>query len=335
MITMKDLSAICGVSISTVSKALNSQPEVNPETAEHIRQVARDMGYHPNAAARYLKTNRSYNIGVLFADQIKHEYFSLVLDSIREAAQTAGYDITFISNKIGTGDMSFYTHASYRNCDGVIIAQARFEDQQVIQLVTSELPAVVLDHVFSGCPYIMSDNVQGMSEILRYVTSMGHTRIAFIHGEERSIVTQKRLSGFYKACMEMGVKVPEEYIVEAKYHSPKESGLSTRSLLALPEPPTCILYPDDYSYMGGLTEIEKHGLSIPDDISVVGYDGINLSTLLRPRLTTFRQNVEGIGRAAVAKLIEQIENPDADIEMQVLINGNLQIGDTVKRMKES
>lgn len=332
MITMRDLSTVCGVSVSTVSKALNSQSDVNPEKAEHIRQVARDMGYHPNAAARYLKTNRSYNIGVLFADHIKHEYFSLVLDSVREAAQTAGYDITFISNKIGTGEMSFYTHASYRSCDGVIIAQARFEDPQVVQLVTSELPAVVIDHVFPGCPSIMTENVQSMSEILRYVTGMGHTRIAFIHGEERSIVTQKRLSGFYKACMEQGIKVPEEYVIEAKYHSPKESGLATRALLALPEPPTCILFPDDYSYMGGLTEIEKHGLSIPNDISAVGYDGINLSTLLRPRLTTYRQNVEELGRAAVAKLIEQIEKPESKIETRVVINGNLQIGDSVKHL---
>jgi len=178
----------------------------------------------------------------------------------------------------------------------------------------------------------MTDNVQGMAEILRYVTGMGHTRIAFIHGEERSAVTQKRLSGFYKACMELGIKVPEEYVIEAKYHSPKESGLTTRTLLALPEPPTCILYPDDYSYMGGLTEIEKHGLSIPGDISAVGYDGINLSTLVRPRLTTYRQNVEEIGRAAIDKLIELIEKPKAEIETQVIIHGNLQIGDSVKHI---
>lgn len=330
MVSMKDLSAICGVSVSTVSKALNGQPDVNMDTAEHIRQVAHDMGYHPNAAARYLKTNRSYNIGVLFADQIKHEYFSLVLDSVREAAQSSGYDITFISDKIGTSDMSFYKHASYRSCDGVVIAQARFEDPQVFQLATSEIPTVVLDHVFPGCPSIMSDNVQSMSEILQYVVGMGHKRIAFIHGEERSIVTQKRLNGFYKACMELGIKVPDEYIISAKYHSPKESGLATRSLLALPEPPTCILYPDDYSYMGGQTEIEKHNLSIPNDISVVGYDGINLSTLLRPRLTTFRQNVEELGRAAIASLIAQIENSDAEINPQVIIYGSLQIGDSVK-----
>ena len=173
-----------------------------------------------------------------------------------------------------------------------------------------------------------------MEEILDYVSGMGHTRIAFIHGEERSAVTQKRLSGFYKACMGLGIKVPEEYILEAKYHSPKESGLATRSLLELREPPTCILYPDDYSYMGGFTEIEKHGLSVPKDISAVGYDGINLAEMFRPRLTTYRQNVEEIGRAAVHSLIAQIENPGEKLRDQVIIRGSLLIGDSVRKIDE-
>lgn len=332
MVTIKDLSNICGVSVSTISKALNGQPDVNPETAESIRKIAHDLGYHPNSAARFLKTNRSYNIGVLFADQLKHEYFSLVLDSIREASQASGYDITFISNKIGNSEMSFLKHASYRNCDGVVIAQARFEDPQVVELATSELPTVVIDHVFSECPSIMSENVRSMEEILAYVSEMGHTRIAFIHGEERSAVTQKRLSGFYKACMGLGIKVPEEYVLEAKYHSPKESGLATRVLLEMPEPPTCILFPDDYSYMGGLTEIEKHGLSVPKDISAVGYDGINLSEMFRPRLTTYRQNVEELGRTAIDLLIAQIENPGEKMRNQVIIRGSLLIGDSVRKI---
>lgn len=334
MVTIKDLSDICGVSVSTVSKALNGQPDVNPETAESIRRIAHDIGYHPNAAARYLKTNRSYNIGVLFADQLKHEYFSLVLDSIREAAQSLGYDITFISNKIGNSEMSFLKHASYRSCDGVVIAQARFEDPQVVELATCDLPTVVIDHVFSECPSIMSENVRSMTEILEYVNRLGHRRIAFIHGEEQSAVTQKRLSGFYKGCMELGIKVPEEYVLGAKYHKPKESGLATRALLALSEPPTCILYPDDYSYMGGLSEIEKHGLSVPGDISAVGYDGIHLAEMLRPRLTTYRQNVEEIGRKAIDLLIEQIEKPDEKIHTMITVRGSLQIGDSVRRILE-
>ncbi|HPK15837.1 MAG: hypothetical protein BWY35_00843 [Firmicutes bacterium ADurb.Bin248] len=118
--------------------------------------------------ARSLKTNRSYNLGVLFADHINHEYFALVLDSIRDAAKDSGHDITFISNRIGEADISFYRHALYRSCDGVVIAQARFEDPNVVDLAASALPIVVIDHVFPERVSVMSENVQSMVEIMRY-----------------------------------------------------------------------------------------------------------------------------------------------------------------------
>lgn len=330
MVTLKKLSEICGISVSTVSKAINGQPDVNPETAERIRQVARDLGYHPNAAARSLKTNRSYNIGVLFEDHINHEYFALVLDSIRDAAMDFGYDISFICNRIGEKKISFYRYAVYRNCDGVVIAQARFENPEVVELATSNLPIVVLDHVFPGRVSVMSENQQGMVEILRHVADKGHRKIAFIHGQDSSIVTQKRIGGFYKGCMEVGIQTSEEYVVRAKYHSPEDSGLATKTLLSLPSPPTCILYPDDFSYLGGLAEIEKHGLSVPDDVSVVGYDGIYLSKFLRPQLTTYRQDVKTIGKVAVEKLIEQIKHPGKRHDEHITIKGMLQPGNSVK-----
>ncbi len=336
MVTLKQLSQICDISVSTVSKAMNGQPDVNPDTAERIRQVARDLGYHPNAAARSLKTNRSYNIGVLFADRINHEYFANVLDSIRDTATDFGYDIMFISNRIGNSEISFYRHATYRNCDGVIITEARFEDPYIVELAASDLPIVVLDHVFPGRVSIMSENVESMVEIMSYVVSKGHRKIAFIHGQESGFTTQKRIAGFYKGCMELGIRTPEEYIVKGKYHDPDESALATGKLLSLPSPPTCILYPDDYSYLGGLSEIEKRGLSVPDDISAVGYDGIHLSTLLRPKLATYRQDAEIIGKEAVKKLIEQIEQPGKFQDKQIIIKGALQPGNSVKQLdKES
>ena len=311
---------------------MNGQPDVNPETAARIRKIARDLGYRPNAAARSLKTKRSYLIGVLFADQINHEYFANVLDSIRDTATELGYDIMFISNRIGESEMSFYNHAAYRNCDGVIIMEARFEDPDVVELAASDLPMVVLDHVFSGCVSVMSNNVKSMVEIIHYVVGKGHRKIAYIHGQENGFITQKRIAGFYKCCMELGIRIPEEYIIQGKYHNPEESAIATEKLLSLPEPPTCIIYPDDYSYLGGLRVIEKRGLSIPDDISAVGFDGIRLSTHLRPRLATYRQDAEMMGRQAVIKLIEQIERPGGKHEELVYIEGSLQPGNSVKKI---
>ena len=335
MVTITDISKACGVSRATVSKALNGASDVSPETTKRIRETAARLGYLPNATARALKMGRSYNIGVLFSDAtgggISHEYFSRILESVKAEAERLGYDITFISKDLGRLSMDYYEHAKYRNCDGVVIASADFEDPAIRRLAQSEIPTVTLDYSFDSRSSILSDNVQGMEALVRFVHSKGHRKIAFIHGEMTS-VTQKRLASFRKTLCSLGIKVPAEYVQEARFHDPRSSGLATRALLELSERPTCILYPDDLSFLGGFSELEKHGLSIPKDMSVAGYDGIPLSQVLRPRLSTYRQGAEQMGAEAARLLIEQIENPDTWIPQQITVEGELLEGDTVSEI---
>ena len=211
----------------------------------------------------------------------------------------------------------------------MFIASADFLDPAISRLVMSEIPTVTLDYSFDSRSSIISDNVRGMDQLVRYVHSNGHRRLAFIHGEMTS-VTQKRIASFKKTCAALGIQVPQEYVREAVYHDPRSSGLATRALLALPQPPTCIFYPDDLSFLGGMSELEKHSLSIPADMSVVGYDGIPLSQVLRPRLTTYRQSAETIGKEAAKLLVDEIEHPDTWIPQQVTVEGELLKGDTVR-----
>ncbi len=335
MVTLKDISKECGVSVATASKALNGLSDISEETARYIRETAKRMGYLPNAAARSLKTNRSHNIGVLFVDKtssgLKHEYFSVVLSSVKDEAELLGYDVTFISKDIANLDMNYYEHAKYRSCDGVVVASVDFKDADVIQLVESEIPTVTLDHVFDNTTAILSDNIGGMVDIVEYVYKMGHRKIAIIHGEDTS-VTQKRLASFRKTCERLGLNIPEEYIKTGAYHDPKAAALAARALVSLEDRPTCIIFPDDFSFIGGMNEMEKHHLSIPDDISAVGYDGILLSQVLRPKLTTYKQDAEMMGREAARKLVEEIENPKTYIPQQIMVSGRLIEGDTVKRL---
>ena len=335
MVKIKDIAERCGLSIASVSKALHGDSDLNPKTAEYIRSVAKEMGYIPNASARLLKTKRSYNIGVLFVDEtssgLEHEYFSSMLNSIKDEAEKNGYDITFISHHFGKNYLTFYEHAKYRNVDGVIIASVDFKDPEVVQLVESEIPVVTVDYDFNDVASIVSDNVQGVRDIVNYLTSMGHKKIAFITGDDTS-VTQKRIASFYNTCQENNITVKDEYVIKGRYHIPQVSGEATRKLLNLEERPTVIMYPDDYSLLGGITEIEKHGLKIPQDISVVGYDGIKLSRLFRPVITTYVQNSTGIGIKATQKLIDLIEKPKTTINDRTLVTGSLQTGDTVKKI---
>lgn len=335
MVTIKDISKKCGYSSATVSKALNGGADINQKTVEHILNVAKGMGYFPNAVARALKTNRTYNLGVLFVDKtfsgLAHEYFSSVLNSFKVEAERLGYDITFISRNINRVGMSYLDHCHYRGCDGVVIASIDFSDPDVVELVQSNIPIVTIDHVFNECTSILSDNVQSVKDLVTHVYNKGHRKIAFIHGEDTS-VTRKRLGSFHRTCSNLGIDVQSEYLRAAIYHDPKSSGLATRELLALKNRPSCILYPDDFSILGGITEIERAGLSIPEDISIVGYDGIHLSQVLRPRLTTLRQDTEILGREAAAQLVDAIENPKSYIPQQIVVPGTVIEGETVKQL---
>ena len=119
MVSLKDISVRCGVSVATVSKALNGHKDVSDATRERLLKVAKEMGYFPNSQARALKTNRTYNLGVMFLDEagsgLTHEFFAKVLNSFKIEAESAGYDITFINKDIGERKMSTYEHCKYRN----------------------------------------------------------------------------------------------------------------------------------------------------------------------------------------------------------------------------
>ncbi|MEE0955605.1 MAG: LacI family DNA-binding transcriptional regulator [Eubacterium sp.] len=332
MVTIKDIARECGVSPATVSKALNGYGDINPVTAEGIRAKAQEMNYHPNLAARQLKTNISRNIGVVFEDEtnsgLAHEHFSRILNSAKDEAEHLGYDITFISEVFGG---SFVEHCRNRKCDGVLITTADFAQPSIVELVDSEIPTVSIDYAFENQTCIMSDNMEGEYRLTRYLIEQGHRKIAFIHGE-KTAVTIKRLRGFYQACQEAGIEVPDAYVIEGKYHETSNSAIATRSLMQMRNRPTAILYPDDYAYIGGSTELRNMGIRVPEDVSVAGYDGIGLSQVLSPKLTTWCQDTDKIGRCAARKLVELIESKGKAKAEQVLVSGRLQKGESVSRV---
>ena len=330
MVSIKDIAGQCGVSAATVSKALNGHTDISRKTRELVQQTADEMGYHPNSSARALKTNRTYNIGVLFVDEslngLTHDYFSHVLDGVRVCAEEHGYDITFINNS--TGNMSYLNHSRYRGFDGVVIACVNFNDPDVIELADSEIPIVTIDHSYEHRFSVLSDNEGGISELVKYILSEGHKKIAYIHGNEAT-VTRMRLKGFYDTMKNAGEDVREEYVLASTYRNPDNAFRLTKKLLALRDRPTCILYPDDYSCIGGISALNEAGLRIPEDISIAGFDGIFLSQFLSPRLTTYRQASDRIGRIAAEKLIQLMESYKSPQVESITVAGKLLKGGSV------
>lgn len=335
MSSITDIAKACGVCKSTVSKALNGAPDIGAATREKVIKAAEELGYRPNSVARALKTNRTNMIGILYEDGgdmsfgLTHEYFASILEGFRKQAEESKYEITFIN--CHSNDMSYYENCRYRNFDGVALICTDFSDPQVAELVNSNMPIVSIDYVFNGKTAVMSDNLSGMEAVMNYVYEMGHRRIAFIHGTD-SEVAKARMVGFYRAVQEKNLKIPEEYMKEAYYHDPETSAEMTEQLLALQKRPTCILYPDDFSAMGGINVIRQMGLRIPEDVSVVGYDGIILSKVMEPALTTLHQQTEKVGRTAARELIHLIQNPKTTPSQIISIPGELWEGMSVKKL---
>ncbi len=332
MVSMKDIARTCGVSVATVSKALNGHDDISEETRERIVQTADEMGYMANSAARALKTNRTYNIGILFVDLqnsgLTHEYFAAALNSFRIEAERCGYDLTFINSNVGHQNRSYLQHARYRGVDGVAIICVEFQDPLLQELVYSDLPVVTLDHAFQNRAAVLSDNMNGMETLVRFAYGRGHRRIAYIHGD-RTAVTENRVTGFFRACEEVGLKVPDEYVISSHYHEPVSCYEATRRLLGLPNRPSCIFFPDDYAGIGGINAIHEAGLRIPEDISIIGYDGMDLAKTMDPHLTTWEQNTPELGRLAASMLIARIEHPRTTAAEHIVVTGRLLEGASV------
>lgn len=337
MIRLKDVAQKCGVSIATVSKALADKSDISEETKDYIRKVCDDMGYMPNATARALKIRRTYNMGILLNSEdlsgLTHDYFARVVESFRRNVERHGYDITFISNG-KNGIMTYLEHSRYIGVDGVLVACVDYNDPAVVDLINSEIPVVTIDHAFDSCNSVVSDNIQGMNDLVNYICELGHTRIAYIYGDNTS-VTQNRVASYFRTLEEKGITVPDFFARPSLYRNPQMSHDITKELLKLRHRPTCIIYPDDYSCIGGLNAIKEMGLHVPEDISIAGYDGVYASQILDPQLTTIRQDTDEIGRIAAEKLIGCVENPRTSLIEKTVVGGHLLTGGTVGPCKVS
>ena len=338
MVSIKEVAARCKVSPATVSKALNDKSDVGEETKQKIRKIAEEMGYTPNATARALRTKRSHSIGLLGGGQrnsaLTDEFFSHVINAFKVAVEKRGYEILFINKEIGNYGMTYLEHCRYRGVDGLLIAHVLYQDPEVQELLHSDLPIITMDRVVDGKTSLCFDYVQGIRDLVTYIHGMGHEKIAYIHGESGNM-TNARAESFKKIMGELGLTVPKEYLREGRYLDYERAAALTEELLELENPPTCIMYPNDFSALGGIGKIYEKKLSIPEDVSVVGYDGIPLAKAITPALTTLGQDSGKMGEAMAEQLISLIENPENTEVKRIIIQGRVFPGKSVKNLKKA
>jgi LacI family transcriptional regulator len=315
LVTIKDISKKSGFSVATVSKALNNYKDISLSTREEILRVCEEMGYVPNFSARSLKTHRSHTIGIIFEEVtnqgLQHPLFSKILESFKSVVESRGYDIMFLAKSMGKEDGSYYQHSKRKQVDGILVLCEDFNSDEMNELYDSHVPLVIIDYFVQSAITITSNNEEAMNQGVTYLKNLGHKKIANIFGDRTSYIGGTRKRAFEEAMKKNGLDVHEEFLLSGEFFSKEDGYRAMKKILALNTQPSAIFCASDLLAIGAIQAVKEAGKKVPEDFSIVGFDGIDLGQLITPRLTTIRQDARKMGEIAARKVMQIIEHPEA------------------------
>ena len=322
--TIKDVAERAGVSIATVSRALNDKGDVSGSTRERVREVARSVGYSPDPAARSLAGQKTRLVAIIVGDNAGHRdlsliFFGRVLTAISRRLSESGYDPLLLP----PGDIGFD-----HGVDAAILIGVDADDRLVGELVARGVPLVGVDVRCASdhSAYVGSNHADGVRLALGHLHALGHRRIAHLAGATNTSAGAERLEAFRGEASTLGLDIPEELIRRADFSS--ASGYrETCALLALDERPTAIVAASDLMALAALQAIRDGGLQPGHDIAVVGFDDLEAAALAYPPLTTIRQDRQELGTLAASRAIELIEDqeatpPDAILPVELVVRAS-------------
>ncbi|RJX41261.1 LacI family transcriptional regulator [Paenibacillus pinisoli] len=317
MLTIKDIAKAAGVSVTTVSRALNGYDDVNERTRQKIKTIADQMGYSPNMAARYLISKKTNTLGLLLSnvtrDSSKDNIAFEVLCGINDRSGELDYDLVlFSTTPQKQTTKSYKTLCQERGVDGVIIMGMRLDDPYLKEIVTSNIPCVLIDIQLEGpnVGYVTSDNTSGSVAAVKHLLDSGHRHIAMINGHAQADVSILRLEGYKQALAEQGIPFDESLVVNGRFSEQGGKEAASRILTSNPEV-TAIFCASDLMAIGAIQGIKEMGKSVPGDVSVIGFDNIDLASYYSPALTTVHQHKYELGYHSAQVLIDMLENKEA------------------------
>ncbi len=306
--SIRDVAQRAGVSIATVSRAVNRIPTVNAELARRVWEAIDEVGYLPNTQARALVSGRSKMLG-LIVSEITNPFFPELVQEFENLAVAQGYEVLIGSTNYDPARTeSLMRRLLQRNVDGVAVMTFGVEEDLVQQLVEREFPLVFVDAgpVLPNIHILKVDYGEGIRQGVQHLAALGHRSIAFISGPLSQRSPAIRRDAFLKSMAELGLIVPREHIIEGDHTM--EGGMDAiEKLLLLHQLPTAIMCSNDMTAIGVLHGLYRTTHRVPDDISVVGFDDIHLAQFMLPPLTTVQMSCKDLARAAVEALRAGIE----------------------------
>lgn len=310
--SIKEIAKILNISPSTVSRALNDKPDISKNLKEKVSKVAKEIGYKKNSIAARLVNQKSNTIGVFFLSRnyINNEENSgfKYIETILAKIKKKNYDMILFSVDSDLADKKKYIDiCTERQIEGAIFIGLEDTDENTELLRNIEIPTVILEKKVSGknISYIGSDNEYGINLVLDHLLELGHSKIAFIKGMDIIECAKERFSTFQKRMKFLNI-YNENFIKDGNFRM-KSGYIATKELLSQKEKPTAIIACSDLMAIGAMKAIREEGLSIPEDISLVGYDGFDIGDYLNPSLTTVYQDFIELGNLAIDTLFSMIE----------------------------
>lgn len=316
MSNIREVARLAGVSVATVSRTLSHPEMVSEATQKKVREAVRKVNYQPNMLARNFRSARSYSIVVLVPD-IANPFFALVIRSIERQAQKKGYSVLLGDTQDSSArEQEYIRLVETRLADAIL--QLRPVSDQFTAGKSFSFPYLhACATESSPGPCIRVDNAHAFQHITEYLISLGHTRIGLITGLAVNPHTVDRLKGFKAALSNAGLTYDPTLVTEGEYSI--WSGVNAASRLCkLPQPPTAIACMNDEMAIGAIQAVKAHGLRVPEDISVTGFDDISYARYCDPPLTTIGQPADDMGALAVDMLLSLINDEQLATEDKVL-----------------
>lgn len=316
-VTLKEVAKKSGLSVTTVSRALNDHSDVAEETKEAIRDVANSLGYVPNLNARRLKMEKAEAIGLIIPKgnlRFSDPFFSDLLSGIVEQSAQYGLELNITSPL--SDDKVEETYLSYinsRRVDGFIIVRVQQNDPRIQLLKNRNFPFVAFGHIEADMPYpyVDEDGAAGIKTAVSHLVSLGHRRIACITEPLHLAKSSARLQGYLEGLEVHGLTAVSDYIIEGNFR--QRSGYAcTQTLLNLDDPPTAIIAVNDLLALGAMTAVRDHGLTVGKEISITGFDDILLAEYADPPLTTLHQPAHKIGTLLCQTLVKLINKDETE-----------------------
>ncbi len=332
-VTIYDVAKKAGVSISTASKALNDRKDVGEKTKEKVKQIAKELSYEPSHFARALAMKKTGNIGVLTVryystPMLTNPFYSKIIEGIEEGLMDSELNlITNVIRKEQIENLELPKMVKEKNVDGLILLG--YMPENFVELIVNKgLPVIVVDnYVNENISMIVTDDEGGAYGAVSYLIKTGHRKIAYISGPSCRISFKKREEGYKKALNEGGLTLNPDFIL---YNDLEEPGYEwMKKILSVGEKPDAIFTSNDVTAILCINMLRENGLKVPDDISVIGFDNIEIGEHFIPSLSTVDIDKERIGIKAVNILSEKIKNKTKTVE-RIIFPVNLIIRNSVK-----